>query len=206
MIRLLKTNWMAVALGTAAYVLTTWLCLQPGKQLSRIAAELRAAPQARSLVPLGPSWNFENPEMTQLIAELREQRESLRTRALQLDELEARLKAERQEIYSVTQAVFNLKTNIEATVTRVGEEEAVNLKKLAKVYATMSPEGAAHILREMEDEQVVKILALMKESESAPILESLGQGTKDETKRAALLSNRLRLTVASGSSKKTPVP
>jgi flagellar motility protein MotE (MotC chaperone) len=206
MIRLLKTQWMAVALGTAAYVLTTWLCLQPAKQLNRVAAERRAAPPARPLAGSGPSWNFENPEMSQLLAELKEQRETLRTRALQLDELEARLKAERQEIYSVTQAVFHLKTNIEATVTRVGEEEVVNLKKLAKVYAAMSPEGAARILREMEDEQVVKILALMKESESAPILEILGQGTNDEPKRAALLSNRLRLIVTSGSSKKTPVP
>ena len=206
MIRLLTTKWMAVALGTAAYVLTTWLCLQPGKQLSRIAAELRGAPQAHPLSGLGPSWNFENPEMTQLITELKEQRETLRARALQLDELEARLKAERQEIYSVTQAVFHLKTNIEATVTRVGEEEVVNLKKLARVYATMSPKGAARILREMEDDQVVKILAFMKESESAPILENLGQGTKDEPKRAALLSNRLRLLVASSNPRKTSVP
>jgi flagellar motility protein MotE (MotC chaperone) len=206
MIRLLTTKWMAVALGAATYVLTTWLCLQPDKQLSRIAAELGNAAQGPPLAGSVPSWNFEDPEMSQLIAELKEQRETLGARALQLDELEARLKAERQEIYSVTQAVFQLKTNIEATVTRVSEEEVVNLKKLAKVYAAMSPEGAARILREMDDEQVVKILALMKEPESAPILESLGQGTKDESKRAALLSNRLRLIVASGSSRKTPVP
>jgi flagellar motility protein MotE (MotC chaperone) len=206
MIRLLKTKWTAVALGVAAYSLTTWLCLQPSKQLSRIAAELQGARRGRTASSYGPSWNFENPEMAQLIAELKDQREALRARALKLDELEARLTAERQEIYSVTQAVYHLKTNIEATVTRVGEEEAVNLKKLAKVYATMSPEGAAHILREMEDEQVVKILALMKESESAPILESLGQGTKDEPKRAAMLSNRLRLVVASASPRKTPLP
>jgi flagellar motility protein MotE (MotC chaperone) len=206
MMRLFKTKWMAVAIGIAAFSLTTWLCLQPRKHLNRIAAEIQAAHQARPLSNLAPSWNFENPEMAQLITELKEQRETLRARALKLDELEARLTAERQEIYSVTQAVFHLKTNIEAIVTRVGEEEVVNLKKLAKVYATMSPEGAAHILREMEDEQVVKILALMKESESAPILESLGQGTKDEPKRAALLSNRLRLIVASASPRKTPLP
>jgi flagellar motility protein MotE (MotC chaperone) len=204
MIRLLKTKWMAVALAVAAYSLTTWLCLQPGKQLSRIAAEIQRARQAGAAP--GPSWNFENPEMSHMVAELKDQREALRARSLKLDELEARLAAERQEIYSVTQAVFCLKTNIEATVTRVGEEEVVNFKKLAKIYATMSPEGAAHILREMEDEQIIKILALMKESESAPILESFGQGTKDEPKRAALLSNRLRLVVASTSPKKTQLP
>jgi flagellar motility protein MotE (MotC chaperone) len=199
MIRLLKTKWLAVGLGAAAYLLTTWLCLQPRQQLASVAAELRAARQHHAGSSFGPSWNFENPEMAQLIGELKDQREALRARALQLDELEARLKAERQEIYAVTQAVFHVKTNIDATVTRVTQDEVGNLKKLAKVYATMSPEGAARILREMEDDQLVKILALMKESESAPILESLGQGTKDETKRAALLSNRLRLVIASTS-------
>jgi len=204
MIRLLQSKWMAIALGTVAYWLTTWLCLEPQKQLSRIAAELRAPAHSRS--GSGPSWNFDNPEMAQLIAELKDQREALRARAQQLDELEARLNAERQEIYTLTQAVSQLKTNIEATVTWIGEEELVNLKKLAKVYAAMGPEGAARILREMEDDQVVKVLALMKEPDSAPILEGLSQGSKGESKRAASLSNRLRLTILSGNPKKTAAP
>jgi flagellar motility protein MotE (MotC chaperone) len=204
MIRLLQSKWMAIALGSVAYCLTTWLCLEPQKQLGRIAEELR--PPARTRSGSGPSWDFDNPEMAQLIAELKDQREALRARAQQLDELEARLNAERQEIYAVTQTVSQLKSNIEATVTWVGEEEVVNLKKLAKVYGTMSPEGAARILREMEDEQVVKVLALMKEPESAPILEGLSQGGKEESKRAALLSNRLRLTIASKNPKKTAAP
>jgi flagellar motility protein MotE (MotC chaperone) len=205
MMRLLTNKWTALALGVVAYSLTTWLCLHPREQLNRINTEIQDAHQQRH-APSSPSWTFENPEMALLITELKEQREALHARSLKLDELEARLAAERQEIYSVTQAVFHLKTNIEATVTRVGEEEAVNLKKLSKVYSVMSPEGAARILREMEDEQVVKILALMKESESAPILENLGQGTKEDTKRAALISNRLRLVVASASPRKPQVP
>jgi flagellar motility protein MotE (MotC chaperone) len=204
MIRLLQSKWMAIALGTVAYWLTTWLCLEPQKQLNRIAEEIRGPARTRS--GSGPSWDFDNPEMAQLIAELKDQREALRARALQLDELEARLNAERQEIYAVTQAVSQLKTNIEATITWIGEEEVVKLKKLAKVYATMTPEGATRILREMDDEQVAKVLALMKESESAPILEGLSQGGKEESKRAALLSNRLRLTIESKNLKKTPAP
>ena len=93
---------------------------------------------------------------------------------------------------------------MEATVVRVTDEEAVNLKRLSKVYATMSPAGAARILKEMEDEQIVKILALMKEAETAPILEGFGQGDKQDAKRAALISNRLRLTIPP--LKKPPTP
>ena len=95
----------------------------------------------------------------------------------------------------MTQTVYRLRQDLEATVSRVTEEEAVNLKRLAKVYAAMSPAGAARILKEMDDDQIVKILALMKEAESAPILEGFGQGEKQEAKRAATLSNRLRLVL-----------
>jgi len=195
MIRILQAKWFAVTAGTIIYTLTTWLCLQPQRQLTVAAQALRQVASAKGTEPAGPSWNFHNPEIDQLISELKDEREALRLRAGQLDELEARLSTERQEIGLVTQTVYRLRKELDATVTRVSEEEAFNLKKLAKVYATMSPAGAARILKEMDDEQVVKILALMKEGESAPILEGFGQGEKQEAKRAAILSNRLRLIV-----------
>lgn len=204
MMRFLQTHWTAVAAGTLAYALTTWLCLQPQKQLDRAAAVLRATQTAKGGDEPGPLWTFQNPELTQLVASLKDEREALRVRASQLDELETRLNAERKEIYSITQTVYQLRTELDTTVTRVSEEETVNLKKLAKVYATMSPENAARILKEMDDDQVVKIFAFMKESESAPILENLGQGNRDEAKRVASISNRLRLTLATP--KKTTTP
>ena len=195
---------MAVTVGTLIYALTTWLALEPQKQFMRAAAALGAGANAKSAAPAGPSWKFQNPELNQLMAELKDERETLRVRAAQLDELEARLGTERQEICVVTQTVARLRKEMEATITRVGEEEAVNLKRLSKVYATMSPAGAARILKEMDDEQIVKIFALMKEGETAPILEGFGQGDKQDAKRAALISNRLRLTLLPP--KKTPMP
>jgi flagellar motility protein MotE (MotC chaperone) len=195
MIKILGSKWMAVGLGIIAYAITTWTCLNPAREIRRAVAARHTVDPEKSFMPIGPSWNFHNPELNQALAEIKEEREALRVRARELDDLEARLKTERQEIYSVTQTVHQLRIDLESIVTRITEEEAVNLKKLAKVYAAMSPEGAAKILREMQDDQVAKILVLMKESEFAPILESLAQGNKDEAKRAALLSNRLRLTL-----------
>jgi flagellar motility protein MotE (MotC chaperone) len=195
---------MVVAVGTLIYTVTTWLCLEPQKQLLGAAKTLRAAGNSKAARPAGPSWKFQDPELNQLLAELKGEREALRVRASQLDELEARLNTERQEICVVTQTVYRLRKELDATVSRVADEEAVNLKKLAKVYATMSPPGAARILKEMDDDQIVKILALMKEAESAPILEGLGLGDKQDVKRAALISNRLRLTIPPP--KKAPTP
>ena len=202
MMRILQTKWMAAAVATLSYALTTWLCLQPQQQPKRAAAALSAAGTAKSTKPAGPSWTFHNPELNQLLAELKDERAALRGRATQLDELEARLNAERQEICQVTQTVSRLRKELDATVSQVTGEEAANLKKLAKVYTTMSPAGAARILKEMDDGQIVTILALMREADSAPILEGLGQGDKQDTKRAALISNRFRLTILPP--KKTP--
>jgi flagellar motility protein MotE (MotC chaperone) len=78
---------------------------------------------------------------------------------------------------------------------RVQEEEATNLKKLAKVYASMEVEGAASILKELNDEQIVKIMIFMKESETASIFETLAKRGKDEARRVALISERLRAAV-----------
>ena len=204
MIRILQSKWMVVTVGTLIYAVTTWLGLQPQKQLSRAANALRASASSANAEPAGPSWKFQNPELNQLLAELKDEREAVRVRATQLDELEARLSTERQEICVVTQTVYRLRKELDATVSRVTDEEAVNLKKLAKVYATMSPAGAARILKEMDDDQIVKILALMKEAESAPILENFGQGDKQDVKRAALISNRLRLTIPPPKKASTP--
>lgn len=204
--KFLQTKWMAIALGAIIYLVMTWVFLQPQKQLARIAEQAKKPEKAKLVLPSGPSWNYDNPEVNQLLTELADQREALRVRSTQLDELEARLKAERQEIYSVTQAVYQLRTNVESTLTRITEEETVNLKKLVKVYSTMSPEGAARILKEMEDDQVVKILALMRETETAPILENMGQGGREDARRTALISDRLRLIAASNSQKKNAKP
>jgi len=201
---ILQTKWTALVAGGLAYVLTTWAVLQPHKQLAQAAAALEKARETRDAPVAGPSWTFQNAELEQLMGELKNEREAARLRATQLDGLEARLASEHQEICSVTQTVARLQGQLDVAITRVSDAEVNNLKKLAKVYATMSPESAARILKEMDDEPIVKILALMKESESAPIIESLGQGNRGEAKRVAAISDRLRLTLVD--SKKNPAP
>ncbi len=96
-----------------------------------------------------------------------------------------------------TQAVHRLQAEFDKNVTRVREAETVNLKRLAKLYATMSPEGAANVMKNLEDEQLLKILVHMKEVETAPILELMAKVSPDEAKRVATLSDRLRLVLPS---------
>jgi flagellar motility protein MotE (MotC chaperone) len=149
----------------------------------------RAAAQAK------PSWAFQNPEVDQLISDLRQQKDTLAEKEHILNDLATRLKAEREEIGIVTQKVARLQTEFDRNVVRVREEETANLKRLAKIYGAMTPEGAVSILKEMNDDDVVRILVFMKDPETAPILELLAKPGVSDAKRAALISGRLKSAV-----------
>ncbi len=144
----------------------------------------------------GPSWNFFNPEMDQIIEELKAERSTIASREKQLAELAARLKAEKAELEDEVKKIRAMQAKVDRDVTSIKEDEAENLKKLSKMYASMEPAGAAKILRELDDAVVVKILKLMKEAEKGLVLDAFARIGTDETKRAAMLSEALRATSA----------
>ncbi|MCZ7637279.1 MAG: hypothetical protein M5U12_15350 [Verrucomicrobia bacterium] len=74
-----------------------------------------------------------------MLAELRQQQEAAKTRDQELRELETRLAVERQELHAITQEVFRLQRQLDADFAAIRDDELTNLKRLAKVYATMSP-------------------------------------------------------------------
>jgi flagellar motility protein MotE (MotC chaperone) len=151
----------------------------------------------------GPSWDFFNPELDQMIADLKSERDALETREKQLDALATRLKAERAELDEALKSIKKIQQQVDRDVFRIKEEEAGNLKKLAKMYSAMDPASAARILRELDDAIVVKILTLVKEPETALILEALARMGEAETRRAAGISEHLRAnTSAKPSAKK----
>lgn len=191
MIRTLQSTWMAVALGVLAYVATTALLLRPDQLIAQQRALKASTGEKMELI--GPSWAFKNPEVDEMLADLRTQREELKVREQELNDLAARLAVERQEIGTVTQRVATLQAEMDQAFVRIQENELANLKRLAKVYAAMSPEGAAKIMTEFQDDAAVKIFALMKESETAPILELMAKDGPTAARRVALISDRLRL-------------
>jgi len=191
MIKLLQSTWTSLLLGSALYLGVTGYFLTP----SRVFPNGTSAPVAEASNTKGASWDFFNPEVDRLINELATEKKAVTTREEQLNELTTRLEAERTEINIVLQSIHRMQKDFDRTVVRVKEEESLNLKKLAKVYAGMSPEGAATIIKQMEDDQIVKFLVFMKEGESAPLLESFAKLGETEAKRAAAISERLRTAV-----------
>ena len=142
-----------------------------------------------------PSWKFRNPEMDQWIQEIKHEKDALGLREQQLNELETRLNAERQELSVVTQAVAQMQSDFDKNVVRMNSQDTENLKREAKLIANMSPEGAAATLAQMSDDDVVKLLFSMKADDASLALDTLSKSGKDQAKRAATIMERMRRTL-----------
>jgi len=189
MIKLLQSNRTAGVIGAMLYLLMTAWLWHPPNQPSAPGGGHRLSQRAT------PSWNFQNAEMDLLIEELKKEKEALKKRQTQLNELSDRLQAERLEINQVTQMMHHLQGQFDSNVVHVVEEENANLKKLARTYAGMTPEAAALVFKQMDESTLLKILALMRDSEAAPIFEVMAKQSDAEAKRVANLSERLRLAL-----------
>jgi flagellar motility protein MotE (MotC chaperone) len=187
MTKWLAYSWISAPVGAATYLFATVLFWQrpalPPRQT--IAAVIR---------PVGPSWDFINPEIDQMIAELKAEKKSVQTRQQQLDDLDRRLNTERAELGQVIQSVRQLQSDFDKAVLRVQDEETGNLKKLAKVYAAMSPETAATVLEQLDNQAIVKIMLFLKDADTAAILEAMAKKNNAEARRAAQISEQIRLS------------
>jgi flagellar motility protein MotE (MotC chaperone) len=192
--KFLQSPFFAAILGGILFLLTSAFLTTQGIATATHGDE--GAATAAHAITKGPSWNFFNPELDQIIADLKSERDALTTREKQLNELATRLKAERAELDEALKGIKKIQQQVDRDLFRIKEDEAGNLKKLAKMYSTMEPASAAKILRELDDIIVVKILTLVKEPETALILESLSRMGEAETRRVAAISENLRSAIS----------
>ncbi len=196
--RILQSSWAVSLTGCFLYLLTTALLLHPAQ-----FAGARPAPKQPLSPSTDPSWKFRNPEFEQWVEEIRREKEVLSQREQQLNELQTRLEAERQEILIVTQAVYQLQVRFDKDVVRLKQQEAENLKRQTKIIAGMSPEGAAAMLNEMPDDEVVRILFTLKPETTSLMLDTMSKLGTEQVKRAAILAERLRLVLPEPAGAKT---
>lgn len=185
---------MAAPLGTVVFLGATVLFWQ--KPALPVRKNFETIVQA-----VGPSWDFNNPEADQLIGELKIEKKAVDERQQQLDDLATRLNTERAELGQVIQSVRQLQAEFDKAVLRVKDDETGNLKKLAKVYAAMSPDVAASILEQLDNQAIVKIMIFLKDGESAAILESMAKKGDEAARRTAQISEQIRLSSHSTTTK-----
>jgi len=185
MIRILQSSWLTALLGCLLYLGTTLALVRPDK-----FAGAKLVPSDRSATD-DPSWKFKNPEIDQWVAQMKDEKEAIALREQQLNEWQSRLDAERQEITSVTQTVTQLQSDFDKNVIRFQAQETDNVKHQAKLIAAMSPAGATAMFAEMADDDVVRILFIMKTDEASAILDTMSKLGRPEARRAATLTERL---------------
>jgi flagellar motility protein MotE (MotC chaperone) len=180
--------WLVALVGGLLYLGTTLAVLRPAK-----FAGLRLAAQKLELsADDDPSWKFRNPEFNQWVAQIKDEKDALALRSQQLNELQTRLDSERQEFSIATATVSQLQTNFDKNVIRFTAQETDNVKHQAKLIAAMSPEGSAAMIKEMSDDEIVRILFIMKADQASLLLDTLSKTGETDAKRAAMLTVRLQ--------------
>jgi flagellar motility protein MotE (MotC chaperone) len=154
--------------------------------------QVAAAAKAPKMAEDDPSWKFHNPDIDQWVSQIKDERDALAVREQQLKEWEARLAAESREISAVTQAVSRTQEAFDKRVLLFKDAEKDNAKKQLKVIADMSPDGAAAMFKEMPDDEVAKLLYVMKPDVSGAILDAMSKLGSVPAKRAATLTQRLK--------------
>lgn len=185
--RILQSSWLAVLIGGLLYFGTTMAVLRPGQ----FAGASTAAESRQLSADDDPSWRFHNPEFNQWVTQIKDEKDALALRAQQLDELQVRINADRQEINTVTQTVARMQSDFDMNVIRFKTQETENVRHQAKLIAAMSPEGSAAMIKEMSDDDIVRILFIMKTDQASLILDTLSKLGATEARRAAMLTVRL---------------
>ncbi|MEZ5278649.1 MAG: hypothetical protein R3F07_19870 [Opitutaceae bacterium] len=185
------TGLLAVVLffGIQAFLVLRFL-QSPGESEPARTAEIPSDEPARFY------WDFWTPEIDAFVDDLKAQRLALDERKAELAAIEARVRAESLELEQTRLRLEAFRSRLEESIVEVGLTEEKNLKSLAVTYSNLSPAAALMILQEMEDDVVVKIMMHMKPDVVGAIFEEMTTQTGQAdllVKRAAVLSNRLRL-------------
>jgi len=162
------------------------------------ATEAKAAEAA---APPPQLWSFKTNAVDELITELKKEREAVIEEQKDLAAMSSQVTAERQEVEKVKNEILRLRKELEARIVEISEHEKENLKNLGQTYTAMLPAGAAVILREIDEDSAVKILAQMKPKSAALVLGEMARivdKSTDESpaRRAARISDKLRLMTA----------
>ena len=155
---------------------------------------------ARASVSVPVIWSFRTDAIQELVSELNESREGLIVEQKDLASLQAQVSAEKQEVEKVKQEILRLRQDLDRRIVEVKESEARNLKTLAQTYSSMVASAAVPILRELDEDTVVKILSLMKPEKVGALLGEMAKvsaverGADDSpARRVARISDKIRL-------------
>lgn len=112
-----------------------------------------------------------------VLDEIAERRREVAARLQELDQREALLIAAEQRIEAKVGELTALRTQIQALVKQVNEQEEAELRSLVRIYESMKPKEAARIFEDLELAILLDIVSRMKERSSAAVLAAMAPDT-----------------------------
>jgi len=105
------------------------------------------------------------------------------------------LKAEREAIDKIRLEIQTMHADIAQFIPLIEEGEKKNLKKIAKMFETLSSDNANPIMARMPDQTLVIVLSFMKPRNSATLLGGYASLNPESARRAAELTEKLKKLV-----------
>lgn len=141
-------------------------------------------------------WNFHSHEINKLIEDLNLERASIKKKEEDLTLTESRVNSEIKELKRIKEEIQTYRKELSEYLIEVQGSELKNLKTEVSVLGGMEPSSVVAVFAEKTDEEIVKLLALMKPDAIAPIMEAMmleeGGGSVPSAKRASRILEKLQ--------------
>src|SRR5690349_9291673 len=118
--RFLQSTFFASILGSLIFLGTSaMLTIKGVASMPSPESEEDHGPAADTK---GPSWSFYNPEMDQIMSDLKSEKDSIATREKQLAEMASRVQAEKAELDEALRAVKRMQEMVDRSVIQIKDD------------------------------------------------------------------------------------
>jgi flagellar motility protein MotE (MotC chaperone) len=174
---------VGLLIGLAAGIVPRFFGVDPMTFINHTPeAEARAAAEKPAPV-LPEALNAKELELRRMIADVTKQRAALEAREKPLIAREVELAQQSKALETMKADINHAEEEMKKFVMLIETDEQKNVKKMAKIWASMDPAEVVPLIRNLDIEVAAKVLGTMSERQAAPILGTLA--TTVETNKIA---------------------
>lgn len=140
----------------------------------------------------GVSWEFYNPQLSELIEDLKQEKKDLFDRSQHLDMVEKRILNEKKELEALQSNIERLRNEFDSYLLFSTDRQESNLRKTADVIRTMEKKNAVALISSMPLSEAVRLMGFFTPDETAGFFEYMTTSGDEGVVLAAEISAGLR--------------
>lgn len=161
-----------------------------------------AARESIEAIKANPIGGPDRENLTKVAKELELWQKDLEDKQVKLLEIDQALlereklvTAEREALERQRLKLVGLKNDLEALTIKIDDNELTNYEQLADLYSSMKIDQATRMMRELPDEQILRMLLIMKNTRKAKMLDTWLKLFPDDIKRLSRITDDMRRIV-----------